>query len=445
MDSPKKEEFDPKIDQSEISTYQDRQSAKTDQLENDNDDDESNYSDDEFGLNSKRLKIDEEVDDESSTKPVETTSDEKSAIQSSPLDKEEQLSSNWSQEKDSSQSLKVPPLKIICTKKDFGTPYLVIDQNAATATGSESSVDETKEQNEFSGVKEERCDESAATNSYSSASSTTSSASSDSYLNDNKSSQSDSKIKQMSTKKEKNLIQRQQIESASKSGSAKKLNAQVANSSGSSAKKTSGEKIESNNMIRRKLRSHTRQQQSDTPTEPAPVLTTKQKLISDDSKQDGSYASAHNFSEDFDANSQSNAKTNERKRKQRQQITGSEMLVDTSTALSDKNNQSFASECEANCASVCAGENAPITALIASTNCIKKFIEIRSQISRKHDELIQTKYKMSLPKNFDEFYLFRRNYLIESNKEARLAIPFVCWNNLILFYWLDLVKFAYKI
>jgi len=404
MDSPKTDQIAQKFNQADANASNALPSGttNTDVLNNnDNDDDESNYSDDdEYGLNSKRLKIDEEVDDDASTKPPDAT-----------IDKDEQANSNSSHDpKDQSQSLKVPPLKIICTKKDFGTPYLVVDNNAPGGSEPTSGSAEPPEAND-------KCD----ANLYSSASSTTSSgsSSSDSYLNENKTSLGESKIKQSSAKKDNK--RQNQAESASKGGSAKKVNAQAPGS----GRKASGDKNESNNMIRRKLRSHTRQHG---PAEVASASTSKQKLVFDDIKQDGSLDA---LSEDLESNvsGQLKAIANERKRKQRQQAGGVEVLVEAASDVvcADKTSQGVGGECEVGCVTACpVGSNtAPVAAFFASnTNCIKKFIEIRSQISRRHDDLIQTKHKMSLPKNFDEFYLYKKNYLIESNKEARLAIPF---------------------
>lgn len=58
-------------------------------------------------------------------------------------------------------------------------------------------------------------------------------------------------------------------------------------------------------------------------------------------------------------------------------------------------------------------------------NCIKKFVDLRNDVTKRREMLMQTKIDVKLPKNFNEFILNRKSYLIRSNKEARKLIPFV--------------------
>ena len=58
-------------------------------------------------------------------------------------------------------------------------------------------------------------------------------------------------------------------------------------------------------------------------------------------------------------------------------------------------------------------------------NCIQKFVDLRSDVTRRREMLMQTKLDIKLPANFQDFILKKKSYLIKSNMSARKAIPFV--------------------
>ncbi len=58
-------------------------------------------------------------------------------------------------------------------------------------------------------------------------------------------------------------------------------------------------------------------------------------------------------------------------------------------------------------------------------NCIRKFLDLRNEISKKRDTSMEMRYEVKMPKNYQDFTLFKKNYLIKSNKEVRQSISFV--------------------
>ena len=63
-------------------------------------------------------------------------------------------------------------------------------------------------------------------------------------------------------------------------------------------------------------------------------------------------------------------------------------------------------------------------------NGIKQYIEIKNQILKRRDFLMQPKEDLRLPKIFQDFLINKKNYLIKKNKEIRHLVPFV---NIIFF------------
>jgi polyhydroxyalkanoate synthesis regulator phasin len=57
-------------------------------------------------------------------------------------------------------------------------------------------------------------------------------------------------------------------------------------------------------------------------------------------------------------------------------------------------------------------------------NCIKQYVEIRNQIAKRRETLMQTKVERKLPSNFQDFLIRKKSYLIRGNKEVRHSIPF---------------------
>lgn len=57
-------------------------------------------------------------------------------------------------------------------------------------------------------------------------------------------------------------------------------------------------------------------------------------------------------------------------------------------------------------------------------SCIKKFVDLRNNVLKRREELKKTKLDIKLPRNFKDFFLFRKNYLTKNNKEAQKLIPY---------------------
>ena len=72
------------------------------------------------------------------------------------------------------------------------------------------------------------------------------------------------------------------------------------------------------------------------------------------------------------------------------------------------------------------GAVAGLDAQVPVANCIRKFGEIRSEIAKRRDTQMQKRVDLKLPKNFGEFLLCRKTYLIRANRDARQTVPFVC-------------------
>lgn len=68
--------------------------------------------------------------------------------------------------------------------------------------------------------------------------------------------------------------------------------------------------------------------------------------------------------------------------------------------------------------------NAPPTQPPILFNCIKKFVDLRQDVIKRREALMQSKIDVQLPKNFNDFIIHRKSYLIKSNKEAQKLIPF---------------------
>ena len=61
-------------------------------------------------------------------------------------------------------------------------------------------------------------------------------------------------------------------------------------------------------------------------------------------------------------------------------------------------------------------------------NCIQKFLGLRDDLKRRREALMQTKLNVKLPKNFGEFFMYKKSYLIKNNKDAQKSIPFVSYH-----------------
>lgn len=61
----------------------------------------------------------------------------------------------------------------------------------------------------------------------------------------------------------------------------------------------------------------------------------------------------------------------------------------------------------------------------SSANCIKKYLEIRNEVSRRRTAQMQSSSDLKLPKSLHEFLLIKKNYLIRPNRDVRQSIPFL--------------------
>ena len=68
-------------------------------------------------------------------------------------------------------------------------------------------------------------------------------------------------------------------------------------------------------------------------------------------------------------------------------------------------------------------------------NGIKQYIEIKNQISKRREFLMQLKEDLRFPKIFQDFAVNKKNYLIKKNKEIRQLVPFVIIIFLILVFF----------
>ena len=214
-----------------------------------------------------------------------------------------------------------------------------------------------------------------------------------------------------------------------------------------------------NNLIRRKLRSHTRQQlgsgalspSNTTSNSSADYIEVNQEESEDYNNKKETTAS--DTSVDLQLEDTLNCLTpNSRRRKVRQQQLGdtsissdvfgstisntSQPIIPTTVvAPIGKNILKFFFHSRTNLllcnkgANVTPGGTIQLQRTFLNTNnCFKQFIEIRKEIIKRRAVLKKSTTEPKLPKNFEEFCLFKKNYLIKDNKEALYSIPFVSIN-----------------
>ena len=61
----------------------------------------------------------------------------------------------------------------------------------------------------------------------------------------------------------------------------------------------------------------------------------------------------------------------------------------------------------------------------STANCMKKFYEIQSVVTRQKEAQMQTNLQLQLPKNINEFLLIKKSYLIRQNIDIKQSIPLV--------------------
>lgn len=207
---------------------------------------------------------------------------------------------------------------------------------------------------------------------------------------------------------------------------------------------------EMENVIRRKLRSHTRQLQTGDVFEtrcqliniksPSPLtvlndnvahfeqdqqqIEQKQEIKGSDHSNDSlidSSDSATNPNQELGAPARK-----KRNRQQQQQQQPNEPTDLEQQAVVNETVQSSNSSIDS-AVSVVSVDQAVATCATQSIvyNCIKKFIDLRNDLNKKRDESMETHFDIKLPKNYNDFTVFKKNYLIKSNKDVRQSISFV--------------------
>jgi hypothetical protein len=214
-------------------------------------------------------------------------------------------------------------------------------------------------------------------------------------------------------------------------------------------------KASSHTMIRRKLRSHTRQQGSGAPLSPSNTTSNSSadfvEVNLDDSEENKKETESSSTIET--QQSVEEIVGTSRKRKVRQQMQTSEnsndgntqgkelnsTISNTSSSSSSSTNSQLINSIQQSGASNILNnpviQQLPLQRVFLNTNnCIKQFIEIRTEIVKRRELLKKnTSIEPKLPKNYDEFCLVKKNYLIKGNKEAFLSIPFVSITSFHLF------------
>jgi hypothetical protein len=349
-----------------------------------------------------------ENDDEYSNRPLEFVKSLKTCTEEADVTVCEEESKTIDAEdsksiESQSTGLKVPRLKIICSKGDFS---LVVDSNEdksqegseLTPTVSEAdekpSTDETMMSNDF----EKENDLSAQRT----------------VSDEPAGNPSLAKVKTQREEEPERAkrIRTSVIEEVDSHGgiTTDQLNA------------TSENNLETNNIIRRKLRSHTRQKVGKGSNDSGKSFDnndsdeSKKDETSNSSSSNSGSSNDHQQSAEDDRPSQSTS----RRRKPDQNADKSEEIVESSNTIDpcqlkdDQINEPHDG---------CVKSDTVASNLIS--NCLRKYVELRSQISKNHMNLMNTNSETKLPKNYNDFVLFKKNYLVRNNKEARLSIPFV--------------------
>ena len=208
-------------------------------------------------------------------------------------------------------------------------------------------------------------------------------------------------------------------------------------------------------IIRRKLRSHTRQQQGSgalSPSNTTSATSNSSADFVDVNLDDGDELNKNKETEVSAASDMpvdETIPTTTRKRKVRQQHQISENSSDGNIQAYSKefnSTVSSSSSSSTNSQSMCVTTGLTTNNTVNSTqhsvlqqlpiqfqqrvflntnNCIKQFIEIRNEIIKRRELLKKNTTEPKLPKNYEEFSLVKKNYLIKGNKEAYFSIPFV--------------------
>ncbi len=166
--------------------------------------------------------------------------------------------------------------------------------------------------------------------------------------------------------------------------------------------------------IRRKLRSHTRQQQSSGALSPSNTTSATSNSSADFvevNQEDGEEVRKDGDEvPPVDETVLVNVVAGTRKRKVRQQ--------QQSENSNDASLQAVVVVATAAAVAVCSTIELQQRAFYNTNNCIKQFIEIRNEIVKRREVLKKVNVEPKLPMNYEDFCLVKKNYLIKDNKEA---------------------------
>jgi hypothetical protein len=385
----------------------------------------------------------------------------------SPLEEINSTSSSIN-EINSELKLKVPPLKIICANPNGGLPYVKpIDDEKNIPSTSTSPTNSTTKQN----IKNNDSDEAQVSTTI------------EPPITRNKSSKTNRVASPITTQPIRTTPTRRSTAAAAAAAAAAASTTNTTNTTTTSTTTTNTPittettiidrisptfnpiQIETTNneVIKRKLRSHTRHITSDPSPSPSPLTIINENQNNEqNSEQTNESHKLNDQSNDSTMDVDSNCTTviepiNSRKRRNRQNNIQQSQNEnnDSSSALLSTQNESTQSTIMTNSPNgssqnsainldsttvtntiMPATNNSANQSLDTSSssesnkeqvvNCIKRFVDIRQEIAKKRDSLMQKHNSdLRIPKNFQDFLIRKRTYLIKSNKDLKQSIPYV--------------------
>ena len=376
----------------------------------------------------------------------------------------------------SDNSLKVPPLKIICSKGDFSLVNEIESQKSnensnSSTTSKKGDSSETADTESSSAKKASESDSDCkkeplkpttiiirktgdnevyeATSATTSATVTSTRSSSRLANNDIKPPSSKRPVREAASQIVRNSSRNSLIASPVNENNIKPISSNFSSSSGNGNGSNGANKMPDTVAgigLRRKLRSHTRQQQGSGALSPSNTMSNsstdflEQGIQEDmeDVKKETDVAEVQVAAEDTSATASKETPSNSRKRKVRQQAQqqissensndASQVVATTSTTSVTTTSTTATPTITVTTATSGAATIPPLQqsrAFLNTNNCIKQFVEIRNEIIKRRELLKQSSVEPKLPQNYEDFCLFKKNYLIKGNEEALFSIPFV--------------------
>jgi hypothetical protein len=382
-----------------------------------------NRSDDEYSSCSKPLEIDEDADSKRNSEKssednrLDTMTVDEEGKESSPVAESDSIATASNDCAAQSSSLKVPRLKIICSKGDFS---LVFDNTNEDDDEDELLQNEEKDELDYSSSEEEKVN-------------VESTSPSDFEKDDNnfgKSAINEEPRVLIQHEQKKNYVSdSMSLDSTYKTDKRSRMNPtsefqnkiSETQSMSDQSENATEKKSESSSIIRRKLRSHTRQQSEKAgPSDHLKSYDSNEAYYEESKKDDMSNSSSSTSGistteqlQSIDEDTTLNQSTNKKKKTTQSSVTDKIDLAVEHGNISQT--QTIDLECDY-------FEPKPVSAM---NNCMRKYIEMRSEINKHHECLMKNNLQIQLPNNYYDFILYKKNYLIKNNKEARLSIPFV--------------------